>query len=541
MKNIFSKFLVATACAGTLSLTGCIEETVPTSVATQDQLSSSAQATSALVWAMPAIFNKYATYSSDYAYDWGYGSIMHMRDVMTADMAIVSSGYNWYTSWSTNSNLGERYVSTYFAWTYFWKAIQTTNNLIGAVNEESATDEQKGYLGAGYAFRALFYLDAARTYEYLPCDKTSGVSEMGNNIVNLTLPIVTDKTTEEDSRNNPRVSREVMAKFIEDDLNKAEELIPNLEAEVKPANYNKTLPHLSTVYGLKARLYMWIEDYEKAAEYAEKAIALGHNKLMTEKEWTDVKTGFNTPVSSWMWCSTSNKEDDVVKSGILNWTSWLSNETSFGYAAAGPYVMIGSELYNRISNDDWRKLCFKAPETNPLSGSEEVLDEELFEALPTYASLKFRPGQGETDDHLTAAVVSYPIMRIEEMYLIKAEAIAHSDAAQGKALLEAFVKTRNAGYSCKATSQDDVIDEIFNQKRIEFFGEGITFFDYKRLNKSVDRTLSTNWDPSENFKTSGRPAWMNLCIAYQEKSNNKGVEGFENPDPSDVYVPVEAE
>ena len=64
---------------------------------------------------------------------------------------------------------------------------------------------------------------------------------------------------------NPRVSREKMLEFIEGDLDKAEEYIKYFS---RP---KKTLPDLACIYGLKARLYMWVEDYAKAKEYARKS------------------------------------------------------------------------------------------------------------------------------------------------------------------------------------------------------------------------------------------------------------------------------
>jgi hypothetical protein len=131
-------------------------------------------------------------------------------------------------------------------------------------------------------------------------------------------------------------------------------------------------------------------------------------------------------------------------------------------------------------------------------------------------------------------------MRVEEMYLIEAEAAAHQDAGRGVDLLKNFVVTyRDPNYICKASSVEDAVEAVFLQKRIELWGEGQTFFDYKRLNHSVDRTTSTNWDPTENFKTDGRPAWMTFPIIISEENNNKGIKGFNNPDPSDQYAPVQ--
>lgn len=201
--------------------------------------------------------------------------------------------------------------------------------------------------------------------------------------------------------------------------------------------------------------------------------------------------------------------------------------------------MIASALYNKIDNDDFRKLSFKAPATSPLSGSEPYIDEALFKDFPTYSSLKFRPGQGNTEEATVGSACAFPMMRYEEMFFIAAEAAARlGDVKTSKTILSQVMSTRNPNYSCKASTPEDMAEEVFLQKRIEFFGEGITFFDYKRLNKSVDRTTSTNWDATENFKTDGRPAWMVWTIPYSEGSQNHALADYMNPDPSNLYVPV---
>ena len=85
---------MGTACVSALALTGCIDEADVTYYGTDDQLSSSSKATEALLWAMPAFTNNLQTLGSKSGdYDWGYGSIMHIRDVMTEEMTVAESGY----------------------------------------------------------------------------------------------------------------------------------------------------------------------------------------------------------------------------------------------------------------------------------------------------------------------------------------------------------------------------------------------------------------------------------------------------------------
>ena len=530
MKNIISKVFVGVFCASSLfTTTSCIEETIPTTTLTESQLESSPKAAEALLWAIPAFTNKYFSYVETH-YDWGYGSIMHVRDVMTGDFAVASSNYDQYNYWQINSYMGNTYIFSQFIWNYYYPFVQTENNVIAAINPETATDGQLGVLGTALAYRAMTYLDMAQMFEFLPNDKIRNINASGNGVSYLTAPIVTEAPSSDEARNNPRAHRDDMAAFILNDLDMAEKYVVHL------ALPDKTLPHLDAVYGLKARCYMWIGDYENAKKYARLAIDNATTQPMTKEQCIDPIVGFNQ-LSAWMWGSQMVQEDDVVQTGILNWTSWASNETNYGYASAGPFNMMDANMYNRISNTDWRKLMYKAPAGHELSGKETYLDAKLAATFPAYASLKFRPNAGEMDDYSVASASAYPLMRVEEMYFIEAEAAEHLTPGAGVTLLENFMKTyRDADYAFPATF--DAIDEIVFQKRVELWGEGQTFFDIKRLNMSVNRGYpGTNFKAQARFNTNGRPAWMNFCIVATEERNNSALKGYENPDPSDTYTP----
>ena len=530
MNTNITKIFAGMFCAASLfTTTSCIDETFPTDAATEDQLGSSAKATEALLWAMPAFLNDESTVAGNH-YEWGYGSQMHIRDVMTGDMTVVATGYDWYSSWGSNKNLGENSANTQYVWNYYWKFVQTSNNLIAAVNPETATQNQLGMLGAAKAYRALAYLDLAQMYEFLPNEVVDSINDEGNNVLNLTVPIVREGMSEDEVRNNPRVHRDVMAEFIITDLNEAEVYIKNLNIS------SKTIPHLDVVYGLKARYYMWIADYENAKKYARLAIDNNTGHVMSKDECLSVVEGFNK-ATPWMWASTTQKEDAVVKTGILNWASWMSPEAQYGYNAAGATSMIDAAMYARISDTDFRKLMFKAPAGHALEAAVPYIDAEWGAELPEYAAIKFRPNEGNTQEYSVGSSTSYPIMRVEEMYFIEAEAAEHIAAGEGIALLTDFmVNYRDAEY--QVNPGVDAIDEIVFQKRVELWGEGLSFYDYKRLNMSVTRGYEgSNVDAARQFNTNGRPAWMNYCIVKTEKNNNAALVGFENPDPTGKYTP----
>lgn len=533
--KLMSGVLAMTLVTGTL--TGCMDEIEVTQVATEGQVSGSTTATEALVQAMPASFNSVDNgllNTNNWHGAFGYGSQMYQRDLMTGDLALVGDYSSHFNSFSRNQNLGEDYIFAGYVWSYYYGFILTSNNVISGVDPETATSAQLGYLGAGYAFRAFCYLDLARMLEFLPNDIfPDGKNSDGKVVTNLTVPIVEAGMSEEDARNNPRATRQEMYDFILGDLDKAEEYIVNIQS-----TNGKTLPDLACVYGLKARLYMWVEDYANAEKYARQAINTATVSPMTENDCLNITTGFND-ISKWMWGATQNSESRTVTSGIVNWTSWVSNQTTFGYTGFGTnmYNYIDLSMYNRISDTDFRKKEFVAPAGSALEGENLYLPGQEG-AIPEYAALKFRPNEGNADDYMTGAAASVPIMRVEEMYFIEAEAAAHQSADRGKQLVESFMTTyRDPEYTCNVSSTDDVVEEIVFQKRVELWGEGQTFFDIKRLNYSVTRAYDGSlFEPLSRYNTNGRPAWMNIVITRNEMMNNYALEGYNNPDPSQKYT-----
>lgn len=526
------------------TITSCIDETEPTSGLTQEQVDASDNAISSMLMAMPARFNQFDARTGNFGdYAFGYGGIMHIRDVQTEDMAIPESNYDHFYPWEVNKGMGESTARTQYLWNFNWQSILAANKLIKAIpDEENASTFDLAAKGAAYAFRALYYIDMARCFEFLPNDIYSGKNQDGNDVTNLTVPIVDENSTEESVKNNPRATREQMFEFIKQDLDNAERLIVNLD---KFTDYKRgkdyTLPHIDAVYGLKARLYMWVEDYQNALTYAQKAIQNATEaslttfddcfELVQEGEsayLVPTKTCFNT-ISKWMWGVAQTSENRTVTSGIMNWTSWMTPECTFGYANAGCPPCIYLPLLARTDADDWRYYFW---------------DEE--DPAAPGVSQKFQPNQGEFKNSKVAAATPYPIMRLEEMYFIVAEAMAQLQPAQGKAFLIQFMQKyrsvnanvlgKTATYTCNATSKEDIIEEIIFQKRIELWGEGQSFFDIKRLNYSVDRTQpGSNFQSLARLKTKGRPAWMNWVIVLTEQNNNKGLVGWNNPDPTDKY------
>ncbi|WP_295938203.1 RagB/SusD family nutrient uptake outer membrane protein [uncultured Alistipes sp.] len=529
MKTILKT--ISTLVAAAVLLSSCIKETEPTSMATPEQINKNSAALEATIRGICSALHKnyfgYAANSgSAFPFDFGYEAMAQIRDLYCQDMPLINAaGWDWFSVWSRNVAMGDGYLYGQLVWNYYWALLKTANDAISVIDEETATPLQLQYLGIAKCFRALAYLDMGRMYEFKANKYTTAPEVEG-----LTVQLVTPGMTETEARDNPRVSKADMATFILGDL---EDAVTYLE-DYAPAA--KNFPTQSVAYGLMARTYLWLEDYPKAKQAAQDALDAGNFSLITAAQWHDTTSGFNSSTStgSWMWADMiSSTDPTVVKDdGAASWMSWISNEQVFGYSGyAGGLRAADRSFYERISDTDFRKTSFLAPEGSPLRSQTRFCsstDPGLIADFPDYISVKFRPGQGNTTVPTIGGAVDFPLMRCEEMHFIIAECDARSGSA---ATLETLVKTRDPQYTCTKTG-DELIEEVIFQKRVEFWGEGIVFFDFKRLNMSITRgyTGTNHLVDVSAFNTDGLAPWLNQCAVRTEHSQNPAF--VNNPDPS---------
>ena len=157
-------------------------------------------------------------------------------------------------------------------------------------------------------------------------------------------------------------------------------------------------------------------------------------------------------------------------------------------------------------------------------------------------NIKFRPANGQCVEYTEGNCADHVLMRVEEMYFIEIEAVLRTmGLAEAQKLLNSFMKTyRDRSYDCSyATSDLSFIQEMLLQKRIEFWGEGILFYDYKRLDQGITRGYSgTNFPAVARFNTEGRSPQWNLVITRGEYQSNTAInDGNNNPDSTELLVP----
>ena len=595
-----------------LGMSSCIEETLPTEFVLDSQIRESDAALDGMV---NSIYTTMAGYSNA---DGGievisYGSLRALIEHSTTQMVCVgANGYNTMGAWAygavsaAGSNRGIYPSYVYYGY------IKTVNDIIGLIGEDDLDETKEGYLGICYAYRALFYMDLVRIMEYKkPTDARYSYVQPENDLTNLGVPIVTEKTTSTEASNNPRATVDEVYDLILSDLQKAELYLKDF------VRSDPVQPNLSVVYGLYAQAYLNLASrtdisstykdetsyWEKAGSYANQAILTSGCEPLTEEQWTDPVNGFNNRNSqnSWMW-ATSISESNTTASSTGSFVHAMIFGTETTFSAYGWRVgrSLDRKWYERLSDNDFRKKSWLAPNffyesvnqqegepylverdasgnflnnkwalngntsttrsdwSNEYSGfGQEKYQYQLnsdpswvrsrinksngFNSWPwTYVNIKFRPNNGNYNTYSVGGATDFPIMRVEEMYYIKAEANYHtSELAAATSALEEIVKTRNNTYVCSVGSYEEFIDELIFQKGVEFWGEGVNYFDAKRLETGIHRAyLGTSAERYQHLINMDgvfvgwTPGWNQA-----ELNANPAIYRYNNPytNPSTYY------
>ena len=335
------------------------------------------------------------------------------------------------------------------------------------------------------------------------------------------------------------------------------------------------------------------EYWQKVANYAELAISTSGCSPLTKDQWLDPAKGFNDRNSQNSWMLATHIDPNNTEATLgeahgssFNYAMIMGTETNFSVYGWRVGRGLDRAAYERLSDNDWRKKSWLSPEffykSANQKGDEYLVEKDAsgnfinnkwslkgnnnsdkeeewstdqdtdymlnsnaawirsrlipsngFVAWPyLYVNIKFRPAGGVYDNQSVGGATDFPIMRVEEMYFLKAEAeLNTSGPGAAKATLEEIVKTRNSSYVCAASSKKDVYEELIFQKGIEFWGEGINYFDAKRLELGIHR-----WYEGTSVSRSNYAIDMNrINVGWTPQFNtaelngNSAVYDFDNP------------
>ena len=463
-------------------------------------------------------------------YDFGYASTMMMMDASGQDEPSQVSGYNWYNKPLRFVDRTANSETTYFIWNQCYKNIKVANDVLKSVDLENLSDVAKSYVGQAYAMRAFEYFTLIQIYQfsYKGHEDAAGV------------PLVTEKTAEAEANNNPRAAVKDVYKQIMDDLNTAIDYLTDSRSAKSEINRQ-------VAYGLRARVNLVMQNWADAAADAQKA-AEGYTPLSKDAA---AAPGFNdVSASNWIWGNIVDESNNIVQSGILNFPSMMCSFTGNGYSPTYACRMINSKLWIEIPSTDVRKGWWIDENLNsPIVDPKYVVHQEdkdekgnvvkylavynqtgdeVADITEPYTNVKFGAYKNQYGNELNACDI--PLMRVEEMILIQAEATAMGgNVEEGKRILEDFVRTyRDPSYTCNASTAEGVQDAVWFQRRVELWGEGFSFTDLLRLKKPLDRT-GANYEVSVRFNLPAESPIFLYLIPEDEENHNEALVGNNNP------------
>ena len=305
---------------------------------------------------------------------------------------------------------------------------QTSIVIRQAESFDFGTDQEEAtkLIGQLYVARALAYFDMQRLYAQ-PYNFTSDASHLG-------VPLVDESQVGIELISPARsTTAQVYAKVVSD-IEMGISIIGDDTSSVYFLNKN-------SAKALLARVYLYMENWDQANTLATEVIGGGYT-LVSNANY----------INSWA--------DDTTSESIFSIVSAETDNSSFHslpYYYGRPRFLATNDLFDVIDVNDVRKGLITANKVSK---------------YPAFA----------TRDNNT------PVIRLSEMYLIQAEALAEMDMDEdARGPLNEILLRANPLASPYSESGDALKDVIQEEKRKELMFEGHRLFDLTRKKKSFTK------------------------------------------------------
>ena len=369
-------------------------------------------------------------------------------EVASDELVLSTSEVTWgmYQDFTTTSD--DETGALGYIWKNGYQVINNANQIIShvpAMVEEFPTDADllEACMAQALFMRAYMHLSLclafAQNYSY-----TADASHVG-------VPVITEALAL-----NAPPARESVAKVysqIVADLEESLSLYPDGYA------FDRNYPSPLASEALLARVYLYMNDWKKAAEYAGKVIP--EVGLTDRKYYVAMFNGMNEP-----------SEDEIILT--LNGYKQGSSSSYKMYWKSEPKARPSARVTDLFEEGDIRMQV--------LSYGDEAV------------CMKYDQNDGEAD-----AYSNIPLLRVSEMYLIRAEAsLMQHDMDTARKDIEAL-QTRAMGHAVTLeTTGEDEMETVIEEERIrELCFEGHRLWDITRRHKDLTRTADNTSSVTE--------------------------------------------
>ncbi|WP_288911460.1 RagB/SusD family nutrient uptake outer membrane protein [uncultured Bacteroides sp.] len=445
------------------TLTGCLEQY-------PDNAIPSGEAIQTVSEADQAIIGIYAGFKSSALYS---GYLTHLPDVQTDLMQAVEGFSNRYGDiwrWNilaTNKEIESVYASLYTIigrCNFFFDSIV---ELEKTLTDDEQIDKLQGLKGEAYFFRALAYSELIKCFckAYEP---SAAADELG--VALITSYYHPERMT--------RSSLKDSYDFVMSDLEKALELV-TLENVNNSAYVSK-----EAVKALMARNYLYMQNWEKARDYATELIESDYLAL------SKANTLYTSDMSYYQYLWKYDAGSEII------WKIGFTT-TSYGGALGQPFLGYNYTAYlPDYVPADWALYLYDEGDQRATTFFKQVTT-GYPHGLTCPLLFKYEGNANFMQNNILE--VNMPkVFRLSEQYLIRAEAYCrlgeYSNAAEDLTTLR---QARYSTYGSAALGEDNWLEEISNERVRELFMEGFRLQDLKRWHKGFER------NPQQHTVTSG--------------------------------------
>lgn len=398
----------------------------------------------------------------------GEPSVCILRDCLGEDVVIPDASNGYYVAsarWTDHRDALS--IVNEFPFSFYYYLILQSNLILEAIGGEGAfhipvedTVQMRGIRGETLCFRAWAHFQLLQLYGHRY--ESGGINA---------APGITYRTS-------PRpdvLCRNSVADcyaLIHRDLDSAIYYL----RDYTPVS----VTHISqkVAYGIKARVAQVQQDYAGTARYASLAIQLAEKEGFRLMEGEECLNGFSKIVSRTreaLWAANTQDDQTIAFFSFYAYMSWNFNSGAIRVAPR----CVNSLLYAGLADTDIRRKWWDP--TGKLAGPTSAYKKYA------YQNRKFEVMS------TTVSAGDFAYMRLAELYLMKAEALARGgEEEDAREVLRDFVVTRDPAYVLSGNSGKALTDEIMMHRRTELWGEGFRFTDLKRLNAALDRN-GTNY------------------------------------------------
>jgi hypothetical protein len=494
MKKYINKLFIGSLAVVSLLVTSCANDYLDTKPTDSVGASSTFETTTNAAMVINGIAQIMTT--QQYSFSQGYcgenriksiyGEYMgkdFVYNIMAPGWAVIMNG-DYFTRAAT--------VYSAYPWYYYYTIIGNANAVVINIDGAEGTEEERAFIKAqALTFRAYAYHILMQLYTYRWQDTNGGTT---NGVV-LRL----DETTGDMPLSSVKDCYDQIYKDCEDaiTLYKSSGLDRNAS--------NVWLPNLSVAYAVYARTALNRQDYQTALNNAK--LARANHPLMTNDEYA---AGFCKPNREWILGSYGDPTENQ-----WYWTFGTQFACNGYYAGATEYGAgaIDKELSDKFPDNDIRKAQFLTADkvsgfdlTDPEVMSQThayFVGDDIWDKASDYILSKTPSGLNDAYKagyfYLGAQLkfwvfdtpgVSYLChIRSSEMVLIEAEASYFLNLPNdAQAALEELnaESGRDPNYTCSKTG-NALFQEIIDYRSLELWGEGFSWFDYKRWNRDITR------------------------------------------------------